>query len=269
MNIIVLIKQVVDVELNIRVKDGALNEDGLNYVISNFDEVALEAALQIIESVGDTDGSPGEITLISIGPDRVTDALRKGLAMGAHKAIHVLDSAFDGSDSFAYAKGLAKAIESQVPSYDLILAGKQAQDTDAGLTAPMLAEFLDLPQVTNVVKADKIEANQLTLHRKGDHGNEVIDLTLPAVVTINDSFAEARLASLRGIMQAKKKPFETVSIADIGMDASLVGTAGSQTTIEKLMEPDARQEGQKFEGNEEETTKQVLDLLTNEAKIFA
>ncbi|MBF0280632.1 MAG: electron transfer flavoprotein subunit beta/FixA family protein [SAR324 cluster bacterium] len=262
MNIIVLIKQVIDVELNLRIKDGALVEDGLNYVISSWDETAIEAALQLVETVG-----AGEVTLITIGPERASDALRKGLAMGADKAVHVLDSAFDGSDSFAYARGLAKLLETR--EYDLILAGKQAQDTDAGLTPSMLAEFLGLPQVTNIVKVDQAEEGKMVLHRKGDHGNEVIELTLPAVVSVNDSLNEPRLASLRGIMQAKKKPMETMDLAAIGGDASLVGESGRQTKIISLLEPEARQAGKKFEGSEEETSKQVIDLLLNEAKIFA
>ncbi|MBF0288179.1 MAG: electron transfer flavoprotein subunit beta/FixA family protein [SAR324 cluster bacterium] len=262
MNIIVLIKQVVDVELNIRVKDGALVEDGLNYVISSWDEIAIETALQIVESVGD-----GEVTLVTIGPDQAAEALRKGLAMGAHKAIHVSDAGFDGSDSFAYAKAFAKILGDR--DCDLIIAGKQAQDTDAGLTAGMLAEFMDLPQATNVTKLGQIAADKLTLHRGGDNGSEVIELSLPAVLTVNDSLYEARLASLRGIMQAKKKPLETLDLAGSGVDAATVGIAGRQTVIDQLVEPEARQAGQKFEGDEEETTKQVLDLLVNEAKIFA
>lgn len=262
MNIIVLIKQVIDVELNLRIKEGALAEDGLNYVISGWDEVAIEGALQIVETVGD-----GEIILITIGPERAADALRKGLAMGADKAIHLLDPAFDGSDSFAYAQALAKLLSGQ--TYDLIMAGKQAQDTDAGLTPAMLAEFMNLPQVTNIAKVAAVNSEKMTVHRKGDHGNEVVELTLPAVISVNDSLNEPRLASLRGIMQAKKKPLDTLDLAAIDLDSCQVGTEGCQTMIARFHEPEARKAGQKFEGNEEETTRQVIDLLVNEAKIFS
>jgi len=262
LNIVVLIKQVVDVELNLRVMNEALVEEGLNYVISGWDEVAIEAALQIVENAGS-----GEITLLTIGPQRASDALRKGLAMGADKAIHALDPAFDGSDSFAYARGLAGILAGR--SFDLELAGKQSQDTDAGLTPSMLAEFLDLPQVSNIVKVEQIASDKLLLQRKGDHGNEVIELSLPAVVTVNDSLFEPRLASLRGIMQAKKKPMDNLDLAAIGIDANVIGKAGRHTRIVRFLEPEARKAGQKFEGNEEETTQQVLDLLVNEAKIFS
>ena len=261
MNIIVLIKQVVDVELNLRIKEGALVEEGLNYVISSWDEIAIEAALQIVETLGN-----GEITLLTIGPERAADALRKGLAMGADKAIHLLDSA-ESSDSFGYAQALAQFLATQ--TYDLIIAGKQAQDTDAGLTPSMLAELLNLPQVTNIAKLAEVTADKMLLHRKGDHGNEVIELTLPAVLSVNDGLNEPRLASLRGIMQAKKKPLETLDFAAAGIDPSQMGSEGRQTRIVCIHEPETRKAGQKFEGNEEDTTRQVIDLLVNEAKIFA
>jgi len=254
MKIVVLIKQVVDVELNIRVMNDALVEDGLTYVISNWDEIAIETAIQIVELVGG-----GSITLISIGPDRVQDALRRGLAMGADRAIHVLDAAFDGSDSFAYAKTFAKMLENQ--DYDIILGGKQAQDTDAGLTMSMLAEFMNLPQVTNVSKVVSVDKDKCTFHRRGDLGNEVIELSLPAVLTPNDSLFEPRMPSLRGLMMVKKKPIETVSLSDIGVDPSLVGKTGRMITVNRLIQPEDRKGGQVFEGEEEEITKQVVKLL--------
>lgn len=255
MNILVLIKQVVDVELNIRVKNEKLVEEGLNYVISGWDEIAIEAALQIVESIGE-----GTITLISIGPERVADALRKGLAMGADKAIHVLDAASEGSDSFAYAKAFETIVQRQ--NFDLIIGGKQAQDTDAGLTMSMLAEFLDLPQVTNVSKLESVGPDKLTLHRRGDRGSEIIELSLPAIITANDSLFEARMATLRNMMMAKKKPIETVTLVDMGVEPALVGKTGRHTAVKRLIQPKSREAGQLFEGDEETTTKQVMELLS-------
>ena len=127
MEIIVLIKQVPDVVLNIKVKDGEIVDEGLSYVISSWDETALEAGLQITEDVG------GEVTLLTVGPDKAAESLRKGLAMGAHKAVHIKYDQAVETDSFAYAKILQKALEGR--KYDLVLTGKQSQDTDAGLTA--------------------------------------------------------------------------------------------------------------------------------------
>ncbi|MBF0350563.1 MAG: electron transfer flavoprotein subunit beta/FixA family protein [SAR324 cluster bacterium] len=261
MNILVLIKQVIDVELSIRVKDGSIVEDGLQYVIGGWDEIAVEAALQISESAG------GEVTLLTIGPERAAEALRKGLAMGAHQAIHIKDDAFNGSDSFVYAQAIKKAISGK--SYDLIIAGKQSQDTDSGLTGGMLAEFLGLPQVTNVAKIDKISSDKLELRRTGDNGQEVIELTLPAVITVSDSLYEPRLASMRGIMQARKKPLEELTAAAIGLSAGECGKAGAQTIVISFMEPESRKEGKKFEGDEADTVKQVVNLLVNEVKMFS
>jgi len=257
LNIFVMIKQAVDVELNIRVKDEALIEEGLNYVIGGWDEVAVEAALQIIESIGE-----GTITLVTIGPDQAADVLRRGLAMGADKAIHVLDDGFEGSDSFAYAKAFAKIMENQ--NYNIILGGRQAQDTDAGLTMSMLAEFLDLPQITNLSKIVSVGKDKFTVHRRGDHGNEVIELSLPAVLTVNDSLFEPRLSSLRAMMLAKKKPVETVNLKDIGVEPGMVGRQGSKTVVKRLLQPEVRKAGRLFEGKEEETTRQALELLVNE-----
>ena len=261
MEIIVPMKQVPDVALNIKVKDGAVVEEGLSYVISSWDETALEAALQITEDVG------GEVTLLTIGPDKAAESLRKGLAMGAHKAIHVKYNDAKQTDSFAYAKILQKVLEGR--EYDLILTGKQAQDTDAGLTAPMLAEFLGLPQVTNIIRFSDVSEQNITLYRKGDHATEVLEMELPGVVTVNDSLNEPRLASMRGIMMAKKKPLEEIELDAIGVSAEMSSAQGSMTEILQFDKPESRKEGKSFEGDETDTVKQAMDLLVSEAKFLA
>jgi electron transfer flavoprotein beta subunit len=254
-------KQVPDVALNIKVKDGAVVEEGLSYVISSWDETALEAALQITEDVG------GEVTLLTIGPDKAAESLRKGVAMGAHKAIHAKYNDAKQTDSFAYAKILQKVLEGR--EYDLILTGKQAQDTDAGLTAPMLAEFLGLPQVTNIIRFSDVSEQNITLYRKGDHATEVLEMELPGVVTVNDSLNEPRLASMRGIMMAKKKPLEEIELDAIGVSADMSGAQGSMTEILQFDKPESRKEGKSFEGDETDTVKQAMDLLVSEAKFLA
>ena len=261
MNILVPVKSVMDVDLNIRVKDGKVVEDGMNYILSKWDENAIEAALALKEKHG------GEVTAVSIGPDRAAEALRKALAMGADKAIHVSDPATEGSDSFAFAKILAAVAKKS--SYDLIITGKQSQDTDMGGTGPMLAALLDWPVVANVIELDAPTPQKFALERQGHAGREVIELTLPAVITANDSLNEPRLASLRGIMQAKKKPFETVKIGDLGLAAGDVGAAGARVQVVEVSPPKGRAAGKKFEGDAEEITRKVVDLLANEAKIFA
>ncbi len=258
MEIIVPIRQVPDVALNIRVNDGVVVEDGVSFVISSWDETAIEGALQMTEELG------GEVTLLGIGPQRVSEALRKGLAMGAHKAIHVLYEEGQ-TDSFGYAKIMTKVMEGR--NYDMILTGKQAQDTDAGLTASMLAEFLELPQVTNIIRFGDLAADGLTVYRKGDHGTEVLGLKLPAVVTVNDSLNEPRLASMRGIMMAKKKPMESLTPTDLGMNAEELGLQGSMTEVLKFEKPESRKEGERFEGEETETVPMTLQKLVSEAKL--
>ncbi len=157
MNIIVTVKSVIDVDLNIRVRDGKVVEEGLNYVLNRWDETAVEAALQLKEAV------EGEVTVVSIGPDRAGEALRKALAMGADKAMHVNDPATEGSDSFGFAKILAKAAGRQ--PFDLIITGKQSQDMDMGSTGPILAEMLGLPLVVNAIRIEAGGDDKLNLHR--------------------------------------------------------------------------------------------------------
>ena len=261
MEIIVPIKQVPDVALNIKVKDGAVVEEGLSYVISSWDETALEAALQMTEDVG------GEVTLLTVGPEKASESLRKGLAMGAHKAIHVKYDFAKETDSFAYAKILQKVLEGR--NYDLILTGKQAQDTDAGLTAPMLAEFLGLPQVTNIIRFSDVSDQNITLYRQGDHATEVLEMNLPGVVTVNDSLNEPRLASMRGIMMAKKKPLEEVDLDELGVSAEIRGAQASMTEVLQYDKPESRKEGKIFEGDEADTVKQAMELLVSEKKFLA
>lgn len=261
MNIIVPVKSVIDVDLNIRVRDGKVVEDGMNYVLNRWDENAIEAALVLKEAL------EGEVTVITIGTDRAGEALRKGLAMGADRAIHVNDPAAEGSDSFGYAKILSKVVQRN--PFDLIITGKQSQDTDSGGTGPMLAGLLDIPHVVNVIEVKADGDGPLNLHRQGNVGREVVRLKLPALITANDSLNEPRLASLRGIMAAKKKPMDKLTLADLGVDAGEVGAAGARIEVLEFSPPPERAAGQKFEGDEEETTRKVLDLLVNEAKIFA
>ena len=242
-------------------KDGEVVEEGLSYVISSWDETALEAALQITEEIG------GEVTLLTVGPDKASESLRKGLAMGAHKAIHVKYNDAKNTDSFAYAKILQKVISGK--KFDLIMTGRQSQDTDAGLTAPMLAEFLDLPQVTNIIRFSNITEQNITLYRKGDHATEVLEMNLPGLITVNDSLNEPRLASMRGIMMAKKKPLEELSIEEIGITPEMIGSNGSMTEILKYDKPESRKEGKIFEGDETETVKEAMAVLVSEAKLLA
>ena len=261
MNIVVPVKSVVDVELNIRVRDGKIVEDGLNYILSKWDENALEAALQLKEANG------GEVTALTIGPERSGEALRKALAMGADKGVHVNDPACEGSDSFGYASILAKVI--QRGPYDLVITGRQAQDTDMGATGAALAELLGVPLCVNIVRIEpKAEGGKLTLRRKGDAGAEVMEVTLPALLTANDSLNEPRLASLRGIMQAKKKPIATPGPGELGLAAGEIGAAGSRLEIVSVSFPESGTGAEIIEGDPAAAARTLVEKLRKEARVI-
>lgn len=251
MNILVPVRHVVDVELTIRIKEGKVVEDGLQYAMSAWDENALEAAVQIKED------KEADITVVAIGDDSVLETLRKGLAMGADKAIHVKDEA-GGHDSYSLAQALKQVVEKE--SYDLILMGKQAQDTDNYQTGIMLAELLGIPCISNTVEIVVESDKELTVTKGADVGKEKYSLQLPAVITASDSLNEPRLPSLRGIMKAKKKP-----VTDI--EGLFEGTS-SRSQIVEFQEPAGRAAGTILEGDAEEITAKVVQLLKNEAKII-
>ena len=262
MKIVVPVKSVVDVELNLRVRDGRLQEDGLNYVLSKWDEHALEAALQLCET------NDGEVIVVTVGLKRAGEALRKALAMGAHKGIHVLEDGLVGSDSKSLGRVLAAAIKRE--SADLVVTGRQAQDTDMGATGWYLAAALGLPAVSNVAGITlELCAGRLELERKGDAGMEMVSLALPALITANDSLNEPRLASLRGIMQAKKKPVEVVSLEDLGLSMGEVGPDANGCELLGLLAPPDRVAGQKFSGDVSDITTQAMEKLDTEAKLFS
>jgi len=256
--ILVPVKQVMDVELNVRVAAGKVVEDGMTLVLSKWDENALEAAVQLKEA-----GTASEVVVVTVGPESAGETLRKAMAMGADRAVHVLDPAADGSDSLGVARVLAALGAKEKP--DLILAGLQAQDTDMGGVGPMTAELMGIPCLSNVTKIEGTGPT-LTIHRRGDQGREVIAVTLPALITANDSLNQPRLASLKGIMMAKKKPMDTLTLENLGA-AGVAGAAHALTQIAEFQPPAARAAGRKFTGEPEVIAKEVFDLLVKEAKL--
>ncbi|MCP4757124.1 MAG: electron transfer flavoprotein subunit beta/FixA family protein [Proteobacteria bacterium] len=260
MKILVTAKKVVNVELNIRVQDGSIVEDGLQYVINAWDENAVEAALVLKDSRG------AQTTVVCIGDDQAVPVIRKAYAMGIERGIHVNDPSSTGADSSVFARILQKVYEKG--GYDLVIMGRQSQDTDSGQTGPMLAEYTGRPCATNVVSLEMVDDDHLQVQRVGDTGREEIELELPAIVTVNDSANEPRLPVLKGIMQAKKRKIEAMDIADLGLSPDEIGPNGAKTEILDLREPETRQTGKKFEGNIEEIAPQVVGLLANEAKVL-
>ncbi|MGD8369073.1 MAG: electron transfer flavoprotein subunit beta/FixA family protein [Desulfobacterales bacterium] len=260
MKILTTVKKVVDVELNMRVQDGVLVEDGMQYVINAWDENAVETAVQLKENHG------AETTLVSIGGGDNADIIRRCYAMGIENGIHIEDPALDKADSSIFARVLQKVY--QAGDYDLVITGKQAQDTDSGQTGIILAEYLGLPCVSNVIGIEVIDDAHIKVSRAGDGGTEIVEIELPAVITVDVSINEPRLPQMRGIMMAKKKGIEQMDLAGLGTSADEVGAGAPKSEVVEFMAVEKRKGGQKFEGEAAEITAKVVDLLANEAKVL-
>ncbi len=259
MNIVVCVKQVPDTEAPIRIRgDGrGIEESGLTFVINYYDEHGVEEALRIKERAA------GTVTLVTAGPARAAEALRAGLAMGADQAIHIQDPALDGADHLALARVLAAAIRT-LPC-DLVLCGKLATDDNAAIVGPAVAEFLGLPQATAVTKLDLADG-KATVHREVEGAVEVLEVTLPAVVTVERGINEPRYPSLPGIMKAKRTPIAVKTAADLGLDAS--GAGVSRVELLGLVPPPKRQAGRVLEGEPAEVVKELVRVLHEEAKVL-
>ncbi|HZM68573.1 MAG TPA: electron transfer flavoprotein subunit beta/FixA family protein [Nakamurella sp.] len=220
MDIAVLIKQVPDTwsERTLREPDWTLDRDAADAVIDEIDSRGVETALQLTETHG------GEVTVVTMGPDRATDALRKALAMGAHKAVHVIDDGLAGSDALQTSAALAAAIRTL--AVDLVITGNESTDGRTGSVPSMLAERLGLPQVTSV-RTLEIDGTALRAERVHEGGYSEVTASLPALVSVIEKINEPRYPNFKGIMAAKKKPVTTLGIADLGLDPGATGLANA------------------------------------------
>ena len=264
MNIIVCMKQVPDTESKIKIApDGnGIDTEGIKYVMNPFDEYAVEEALKIKEKLG------GSVTIVCMGPDRATEAIRTALAMGADKGVHLNDPAFEGSDSLGTAKLLAKAIGTL--DYDLILCGKQAVDEDNAQVYAALAELLNIPHVSVVTNLEIGEDGKSAVAQREVEGGakEIVEASLPAVIAAQKGLNEPRYASLPGIMKAKKKTIDKLDLAAVDFGADEVGIAGSKVKNSDYTLPPERAAGKVLEGEVEEITPEVVRLLREEAKVI-
>jgi electron transfer flavoprotein beta subunit len=260
MNSIVCLKEVPDTETRIEVRDGSIIEEGVQYVVNPYDEFALEEALTWQEKLG------GKVTLVSLGPDRARESILKGLAMGADEVYHLSDEAFLGGDAYATAKALAAAV-TKLGDFDAIFCGKQAVDADNASVGIMLAQMLDLPHVS-VVSNVEISDGKVRAERDIEGGKEVVELPLPAVITAQKGLNEPRYPSFRGIRQARKKPFNQWTAADVGLDAADVGAAGAKVEVVEVLPPPERPPGRIIPGEPAEAAKEVVRLLREEAKVI-
>ncbi|HEX8152018.1 MAG TPA: electron transfer flavoprotein subunit beta/FixA family protein [Thermoanaerobaculia bacterium] len=257
MNSVVCISHVPDTESRIKIAGDArrVDEAGLKFIVSPYDEFALEEAIRL------KDKSPGDVTVITFGPDRAQQALREALARGATKALHVKGESGD-ADALGIAKVLAAAIKS-VP-HDVVFFGKQGVGTDNGLVGPMVAELLGYPQM-NVVTHLEIGDGKLTAHREIEAAEEVLEAPLPAVVTAQKGLNEPRYASLKGIMAAKKIAIDTKSIADLGLsDADVLNQRVVTVSLEL---PAEKTGGKKIDGADPAAAaREILKYIKEEAK---
>ncbi|HEY4604774.1 MAG TPA: electron transfer flavoprotein subunit beta/FixA family protein [Blastococcus sp.] len=224
MNIVVLVKQVPDSgsERKLDPADNTVARASADNVINEMDEYAIEEALTIKEAQG------GEVTVLTVGPDTATDAIRKALSMGADKAVHVSDEAIHGSDAVQISSVLAAAL--QQLEYDLVICGAEATDSQMSVMPALLAERLGLPQLSGARKVT-IDGGVAGVERQTDGGYWALEAPLPAIVSTWDTINEPRYPSFKGIMAAKKKPVETKSLADLGVDPSTLGLAAATTQV--------------------------------------
>ncbi|MBM3450500.1 MAG: electron transfer flavoprotein subunit beta/FixA family protein [Armatimonadetes bacterium] len=261
MNIVVCVKQVPDTEQAIRAKsDGSgIEESGLNWILNYYDEHAVEEALRLKEKHG------GTVTVVAVGPQRATEAVRTALAMGADEGVLVTDPAIDGADGIGVARVLAKVI-ADLP-FEVILAGRLATDDNAAVVGAALAELLDLPQATAISKL-ALDGRVATVDRELEGGSETLEVDLPAVFTVERVINEPRYPTLPGIMKAKRKEIKTHTLESLALDGA-VGAAAARSRAVRFEAPPKRQAGQIMTPpTPEEAASAIVAFLQNDAKVI-
>jgi electron transfer flavoprotein beta subunit len=259
MKIVVCVKQVPDTETRVRIApDGAsILDSDVNWIVSPYDELAIEEALRVKEKAG------GEVVLVSLGPERAQSALRNGLAMGADSALHLNDPAFAAADTMGTARALAAAVRTLAP-FDLVLTGQQGVGGDNSQIPGLLAELLDLPQVTMAVKLE-LQDGKAVVEREVEGAHETWECALPAVISAQRGLNEPRYASLKGIMAAKKKPIKALSAADLGLAA---GDLAPRVRVTAMELPPPRPPVRMIEGDAGSQARELIRLLHEEAKVI-
>ncbi|MMZ49598.1 Electron transfer flavoprotein subunit beta [compost metagenome] len=254
MNILVCLKQTFDTEEKIVLENGAISEDGVEFIMNPYDEYAVEEAITLRDEHG------GEVTVITVGPERAESALRTALAMGADKAVIVDDEDIE-TDEYSIAKILAAVIKNR--EYDIILGGNMAVDNGSGQVGPRLAEELNIAQVTTITKLT-VDGGKATIERDVEGDIETIEVSLPVLVTAQQGLNEPRYPSLPGIMKAKKKPMERLTVDDLNID----GEVAAKTSVIETFLPPKKESGRILSGDVQDQVKELVQLLRNEAKVI-
>ena len=263
MKILVLVKQTPDTETKIRItaNGSAIETDGVKFIANPYDDFAVEEALKIKEK-----GQAQEVVLLSLGDDKAREPLIKGLAMGADRAILVLNDQLQSADSLVVSKVLAQVIKAEAPG--LVLCGKQAIDDDNMHVGPMVAELLQWPHL-NVVTKVELNGNKAKVEREVEGGQvEVYETPLPCVLGAHKSLNTPRYTALQGIMKAKKKPFDTKKVADYGLDAAQL-IKDQKSVLSGFMPPPEKPAGKILKGDDlDALVDQLVKLLREEAKVI-
>jgi electron transfer flavoprotein beta subunit len=255
MNIVVCLKQVPGTtNVKIDPQTNTLIRQGIENIINPFDTYALEEGVRLKEKNG------GKVTVITMGPPQAEDALREAISLGADEAILLSDSAFAGADTWATAYTLSRAI-TKLGQYDIIICGRQTVDGDTGQVGPELAEMLDIPFVAYVSQIEEIAEGYIRLQRMVEDGHELMETTLPAVITVVKEINVPRLPSLRGIARSKSASFPTWGIHELGADPDMVGLPGSSTQVIKVFFPQRICQAEMLEGNVESQVESLIDKL--------
>ncbi len=239
MKIVVCVKYVPDAQGDRRFEsDATVDRDGVDGLLSELDEYAVEEALKLTEAADDS-----SVTIVTMGPESAADAVRKALQMGADAGVHVVDDALAGSDALATSLVLAAAVKTL--EYDLVMTGMTSTDAGMSVVPAMLAQRLGVPQVTFAGKVD-VDGTTLRIERDGDAFTEVVEAAMPALVSVTDQINDPRYPSFKGIMAAKKKPVTTLSLADLGISADEVGLSAAWTAVQDVTARPPRQAGQQI-----------------------
>jgi electron transfer flavoprotein beta subunit len=254
--VVVCVKEVPDASAPKRLDPQTFRLDrSVAGALNDFDTHALEEGLQLREK-----DAGGEVVALLMGPERAADSLRKALAIGADRALHVSDEALSGSDLVVTSKALAKAIERE--GADLVLFGQQAGDSDGAVLWAAVADRLRLPVVSQAASLD-VADGKVRVKRQTEYGYDVIEAPVPCVVAVSDAINEPRYPSLKGIMGAKKKPQETVSLAELGLSGEDAGDAGSRTEVYSLSDPPSRGASERIEDDGGTAAEKIIEYLSS------
>ena len=260
MNIIVCLKQVpVTTDVRIDPETNTLRRQGIKNIVNPFDAYALEEGIRLKERYG------GQVIAISMGPPQAEEMLREAISCGADEAILLSDAAFAGADTLATSYTLSQAIR-KIEQYDLVICGRQTIDGDTGQVGPELAEWLDIPFIAYVSKVEEIDNDLMRVERMVEDGHEIIEMSLPGIITVVKEINVPRLPSLRGMARSRKAEIQVWTAVDLGVDEGMVGLSGSATTVVRVFFPERIHEGEMLDGDPENQVDALIEQL-REARI--